>query len=44
MLSEMLLMGVNATGHKLLKQDGVDFFGTGMIVMALKHDGTTACL
>ena len=38
------MMGVSATGRQSLKQDGADFFGTGMMVAALKHDGTTACL
>jgi len=27
-----------------LKQEGDDFFGTGMMVVTLKHEGTTAWL
>ena len=39
-----MIMGVSATGRLALKQDGDDFFGTGMMVAALKPDGTMACL
>ncbi len=39
----LMIIAVSATGRYSLKHDGDDFFGTGMMVAALKSDGTTAC-
>lgn len=39
-----MTIGVSATGQQSLKPDGDAFLGTGIIVVALKHVGTTAWL
>ncbi len=39
-----ILIGVSAMGQQLFSQDTGDFFGTGMIVVDLRHVGMTAWL
>ncbi len=36
------MIGVSAMGRKSFRQDTGDFFGTGMIVVDLRHAGMTA--
>ena len=39
-----VMMGVSTMGWKWLRPNTVDFFCTGIMVVALKHEGTTVCL